>query len=141
MSALRSISREYRIYLALWRKAYLSGKPVSIKASNFALAVAMRQGMYRAIRPFRNNTLSDAELRAAAEKFIVYLVKNEDKSKPHFLELRERATLSELELMMDSLDIDEEDLLLGDEKISDKVKALAVSDDEEPTSTPFYTRD
>jgi hypothetical protein len=140
----KPISREYRIYLALWRKAYLQPtNPVSIKTSSFTMAVAMRQGMYRAIRPFRSGEMVDGELQKAAEKYVVYLVKADDKNNPHFLELRERKTLSELESDWDALGIDEEDLLLGDERnIHEKLRHL-IEDEATPAAraTPFYERD
>lgn len=137
------ISREYRIYLALWRKAYKSPEPVIIKASSFSMAVAMRQGMYRAIRPFRKGEATDNDLMKAAEKLVVYLVKAEDKSSPHFLEFRERKALSELEAAWADLGIDEEDLLLGDERsVSDSlIKLMDKQDTPVTTNTPFYSRE
>jgi len=140
--AVKPISREYRIYLAMWRKAFVTDTELTIKCSNLSMAVAMRQGMYRAIRPFRNNQIQDTELREAAEKFVVFLVKGEDKSEPHFLQLRRRATLSELDAMFDTLGIDEDDLLLADEKaISDSLKAIAKEKLPREVKTPFYVRE
>ena len=138
MSITKPISREYRIYLALWRKAFLNpDEPVKVKASGFSMAVAMRQGMYRAIRPFRNGQMNDKELQDAAEKYVIYL----DKSS-NTIEFRERKALAELEHNFDLLGIDEEDLLLGDERtISTKLSAFLEEKPAEPVSTPFYTRD
>mgnify|MGYP003577595032 CR=1 FL=1 len=141
-TATKPISREYRIYLALWRKAYLSEEPVSVKTPNFAMAVAMRQGMYRAIRPFRNGVMLDNDLLNAAEKFVIYLVRADSKDEPHFLEFRKRMTLDTLTDMWDDLGIDEEDLLLGDERKIDKaLKASLNKTAPKPTKTPFYERD
>lgn len=146
-SALKPISREYRIYLALWRKALNSAAPITVKTKNLAIAVAMRQGMYRAIRPFRDGTANDNELQQAAEKFVIYLLRPEDKARdvPHFLEFRPRQTLKELNNMWDDLGIDEEDLLIGEERIMQESLAKTMKSIEAPNkpskSTPFYERD
>jgi hypothetical protein len=146
MPALKPISREYRIYLALWRKAYLQSETVIVKAPNLSMAVAMRQGMYRAMRPYRNGELEDSELSKSADKYVVYLRKprDQDKNKEHFLEFRERKALAILEESLDLLGIDEEDLLLGEEKkISiDLTHFLAKESKSEPErKTTFYKRD
>lgn len=139
------VSREYRIYLALWRKALKSPEPVRIRASCLSMAIAMRQGMYRAIRPFRVGQANDEELLQASEKFVVYLNKGELASDPHFLVLNERMALSELEMEFDLLGIDEEDLLLGDERnIANSLKHLIDGAPAEPVPlrfTPFFTRE
>lgn len=145
----KPITREHRIYLALWRKAYKSEEPVSFKCSNFAMAVAIRQGMYRAIKPFRYGELEDTELKDAAEKFVVFLVKNRDengehlKDKTHFIELRPRVTLLEANSIFDELDLEEDELYVGEERIiSEKLKGLIEKGPAKPTSkTPFYSRE
>lgn len=143
MPAQKPISREYRIYLALWRKAVLNpDNIVVIKAPSYSMAIAMRQGMYRAIRPFRNGLMTDEELRTAAEKYVVYLDKAGAKDDPHELSLRPRAALAELELMFDDLGIDEEDLRLGDERaVLGSLEKLLEKEKPKAVSTPFYTRD
>jgi hypothetical protein len=145
MPALKPISREYRIYLALWRKAVKSPEMVSITTKDFSMAVAMRQGMYRAIRPFRNGQAVDEELRMASERYVIYLIKAEDKHEPHFLELRPRMTLAALEASWDALGIDEEDLLLGDERKADasleRLLKESQAPEAKPAPTPFYTRE
>lgn len=143
MPAQKPISREYRIYLALWRKALKQDEIVRINCSDRNMAIAMRQGMYRAIRPFRYGQLQDHELITAAEKFVVFLGgSKEDNS--GWLELRPRLTLSEMEGMFDDLGIDEEDLLLGDERAANQSlqKLLASSDPAEaPRKTTYYERE
>ena len=148
MTALKPITREYRIYLALWRKAFHSKEPVTFKASNFAMAVAIRQGMYRAIKPFRYGELNDLELKDAAERFVIYLTKTMDgkkhlKDQPHWIELKQRQTLKEMNRLFDELEIDEDDLFLGEEKaISNKLKELMEKPKKVSKSkTPFYSRD
>ncbi len=140
----KSIPREQRIYLAIWRKAYLerdSGKPaITIKASNRNVAIAMRQGMYRAISPYRTGKAFDAQLTAAAEVFVVHLPP--DPSQELFL--RPRITLSELELSLSELGIEEDDLLVTEERMEQaSLEEFLESPTIAPqrTSTPFYTRE
>lgn len=138
----KTISREYRIYLALWRKAVTFPDAVIIKASSYGMAVAMRQGMYRAIRPFRSGMMEDNQLRTAAEKFVVYLDKGDDPKTEHQLILKARASLAELELSLDFLGIDEEDLLLSEERdLQVKLEKFVQPDALPSRSTAFYTRD
>jgi hypothetical protein len=145
MPAHKIISREYRIYLALWRKALNSpeGAPtISIKCPNLHSAVAMRQSMYRAIKPFRAGTQSDSELQKAADKFVLYLVQAEKAAEPHFIEFRERKSLTILEAAWDSLGIDEEDLLVGDERsITEKLHELMDKVPDQVRKTAFYERE
>jgi hypothetical protein len=140
----KPISREYRIYLAIWRKAFkerLSDRPeVTINASNRNLAIAMRQGMYRAIRPFRNGIMFDEELRQASELFVVFLTRNEDAGAPTTLILRPRITLNELERDLVNLDLDEEDLLLTEERMAQESLSDILPDHAPARSTPFYNR-
>lgn len=141
---IKPISREYRIYLALWRKAFLNPTtPVIVHASTFSMAVAMRQGMYRAIRPFRQGLMNDDQLRQAAEKYVVYLNKAGAKDEPHDLEFRERVTLAELEMSFDILGIDEEDLVVGDERLvlHSLTKFLENPPEKSLSVTPFYVRE
>lgn len=138
----KPISKEYRIYLALWRKAYRGELNQAIKCPNLHMAVAMRQGMYRAIKPFREAESGDDELRKASERFVVYLIKGERADTFHFLEFRERKTLSILESSWDELGLSDDDLLIGEERsISDKLKELLDGAEVKPRATPFFTRD
>ena len=110
------------------------------------MAIAMRQGMYRAIRPFRRGTSSDSELREAAEKLVIYIPNKTDqaKDKPVEITFKPRKTLAALEEAWDSLGIDEEDLLFGDERgISQSLSNLLQAEEEAPAErlTPFYSRE
>lgn len=143
-------SREYRIYLAVWRKALRDSRDptlplVSVNASNFSLALSMRQGMYRAIRPYREGEIVDRELVEAAEKFVVSAIRGEDPLKVHTLWLKPRSTLSELERELLALGLDEADLATTEEAAAKKHLDALMTPDEEPVlprkSTPFYTRD
>lgn len=139
-SPLPTTSREYRIYLAIWRKVYLTGEEIELTASNFSLALNMRQGFYRAIRPYRDGTLLDEELAKAAETYVVSVIKGPDKSAPHKVTIKARRSLSELEAAIEFLGLSEEDLLLASEqKTLSDLEALT-SSDLPRRSTPFYER-
>lgn len=149
MPSLRPISREYRMYLAIWRKAWKEpDRLLGFDCTNYNMAIAMRQGMYRAIRPFRQGLQIDEELRRAADKYVVYLLKPIpwDKDKPHRIELRERLALSELELLADLMGIEEEDLLVGDERkaaeaLHELMEGVGKREPAAPKSkTKFYER-
>lgn len=137
------VSREYRVYLALWRKAYKTpDQEVIIRCPDRRTAIAMRQGMYRAIKPFRHGETSfiDEDLVKSADKFVVYL--NEETTPPQ-LELRERKSLAALEGIWDELGIDESDLLIGEERrlMENFSKLVEEEAPAVPTSaTPFYSR-
>lgn len=142
-----TLSREYRIYLALWRKAYQQLKSgseelVTLKASSFNTALSMRQGLYRAIRPYRYEEQFDAELKAASEALVVAVPKTA--AGPTTVQFKPRMTLSELEAELANFGLDEADLLLPDEKaVAKSLESLITSDNAtKPSinSTPFYTR-
>lgn len=137
------ISREYRIYLALWRKAYRNPDgTVAVKTPNLGMAVAMRQGMYRAIRPFRQEAMNDEELKKSADKYVIYLEKGEKANEPHWLHFKERKALTILEAAFDALGIDEEDLLLGDERaLQTELVSILENTAPAPRGTKFYSRD
>lgn len=148
MANFPTISREYRIYLAIWRKAYLerdSGKPpVTVQASSLSTALTMRRGMYRAIRPFRNGEQFDEELMKASENFVISMPTQDSSNSKHFLILKPRTSLSELEAELASLGLDEEDLKLTMEKQTIG-KLSEFLDEAAPmprhSSNPFYTRE
>lgn len=143
------ITRETRIYLALWRKAYRSpDETISITVSSYSTALTVRSGMYRAIRPYRFGEAFDSELQKAAEAYVVSVTKNPDPNTPHQLILKPRMSLSELEAELHNLGLDEDDLLLEEERLMNKKLSefLTPEDDKAPTSAtrgsnPFYTRD
>lgn len=149
----KATSREHRIYLALWRKAVKSPEQsVVIKASRFNTAMSMRQGMYRAIKPYREGVFSDTELAEAADKFVVVMKKQADVNAVHELVLVPRTNLAELEASLEDFGLDEMDLLVGDERLASKALTEFIQrDDGEPlamakvlsraVSTPFYSRE
>jgi hypothetical protein len=144
-------SREYRIYLAIWRKALRdSSDPslplVTVNASSFSIALAMRQGMYRAIRPYREGEIIDRELAEASDKFVLSVIKQDDGAKIHTITVKPRSTLSDLERELLALGIDEADLSTTEEatakKMMESIMAPEADVPELPRkSTPFYTRE
>lgn len=142
----KPISREYRVYLAVWRKAYRDrdsgAPPISINASTYNLAVSMRQGMYRAIAPYRNGEAFDAELSQAAEQFVAFLPKEPTPTGLFQVVLKPRHTLNELELQLAELGIGESDLLTESEKMANA--SLETLMDTPPSrvgrDNPFYER-
>ena len=101
----------------------------------------MRLGLYRAIRPYRTGKLFDEDLRRAAEGFVI---SPEERDGKYFLILKPRMTLSELEAQMASIGLDDEDLLLEEERLAKKsLEELLPATPAGPPvrSNPFYTRD
>jgi len=142
----KSLSREFRIYLALWRRAYAQRNTdlpsVSVTASCYASALAMRRGMYRAIQPYREEAIFDRELFLAAEAFVIGVVKPEDELSPQQVVFRPRVVLSELEAELEALGLTEKDLLLPAEvKIEQELVELQTPGAETKRATPFYTRE
>lgn len=144
----KPVSREYRVYLAIWRKAYLERDsnlpPITINASTYAMAISMRQGMYRAIKPYRDGSEFDPELSQATELFVAYIPKEPQPNGTYQVILRPRTSLNELEAQLDALGLAETDLKLSEERLAeDKLSAFIetpVSEVERPAN-PFYGRD
>lgn len=63
-------TRETRIFLALWRKAYTSGEPIVINAKSPSDAMRIRMALYNAIKPYRVEGVDD-ELRLAGEALAI----------------------------------------------------------------------
>lgn len=142
-----AISRELRICLAIWRKAYLERndnlEPVVINAANLNSAISIRQSMYRAMKPFRNGERFDEELRLAGDLFVCYLEKQEDPDARHRLILKPRNTLSALEADFENLGLNEDDLLLAEERMmSNKLAEFldAPTKGDQRPATPYYDR-
>ena len=66
---MKDLSREKRIYLAIWRKAWRDQvETLTVNMPNKSLALTVRMSMYRTIKPYRTGDLFDDELRMAADK-------------------------------------------------------------------------
>lgn len=108
------------------------------------MALAMKKGLYRAIKPYREGTLIDDELRIAADGFIIAVPR--EANGPAWLEIRPRQTLSELEAQLSSLGLDDQELLSPEERRLAQNLDQFISDDPVvplpvKRSTPFYTRE
>lgn len=142
MSLPKALSREYRIYLALWRKAHRSGEAVEITASSYATGHSIRSGLYKAIRPYREGELIDAELLAASENFVVSCPKQGPTTSPHIVTIRPRASLRDLEAELDALGISEDDLNLPEEiTLGAELEKLLEPKRPSSSTNPFYSRD
>ena len=148
------LSREFRIYLAIWRKAQQQRAhnlpPVSINVSSYSMALTVRNNMYRAIRPYRFGEAFDDELRLAAENFVVSVAKNPDPLAQHQITLKPRLSLSELEAELANLGLDEADLILPEEAaLNAKLSTFITPEVEEPSlpakpprrANRFYSRE
>ena len=144
---MTSLSREFRFYLAVWRKAYrerLTEEPeITLNASSFSMALAIRQGMYRAIRPYRTGREIDDELLQASQLFVVSSPKGSDPKEPHTLTIKPRATLSELEANLLFLGMNEDDLATDGERHTRMELEKLIEAPEKPVtrSNPFYSRE
>lgn len=136
---MSSLSREARIYLALWRKATETPEGFEVKFPSLTTAISARQGLYRAIKPFRNRSDKDPILAEAADKYVVTL-----RNEPPALYFSPRQTLEILENQLESLGLSESDLL-DPEELNLHRSAQRLIDQAAPTpsdrSTPFYTRE
>lgn len=142
----KPISREYRVYLALWRKAYNERDsdlpPVTINASTYNLAISMRQGLYRAIAPYRYGEAFDSDLAQALELFIIRLPKTPTPQGFYQVVIHPRVTLNEMELQLAELGIGEADLLTQEEQMASRSldKLLDGPVPATEASNPFYRR-
>ena len=135
---MTSLSREARIYLALWRKTATEPEGFEVKFPTESLAISARQGLYRAIKSFRNRPDLDPILAEAADKFVVSI----DQANCTIY-LTPRKTLEVLESQLALLGISEEDLSTAEErKINSSMQTLLENlEKPETTSTPFYSRE
>ena len=151
--ASKPLSREYRIYLALWRKAYhrtqegLEADPIIVRAPTYAHALSLRSGLYKAIRPYRHGEAYDDELFAASERLVITANKTPQPDGTFTLAFTPRKTLAMLEADLEALGLSEEDLLLPEESsISRDLNALIQPTSDlispaAPRTNPFYTRE
>lgn len=130
------MTRLDRIYLALWRKA-VQNSGLVIRLPDKALALSMRLGLYRAIRPYRSGKLYDEELYQALSTLVIKVVENNKKITIEFIE---RPVLYLLEDQLTDLGIEENDLLLPEEKEQyEQLKRLEKLTWKSPN--PFYGED
>lgn len=143
---MTTLSRETRIYLAIWRKAYQQKDtglpPIVVKASSRSTLLSMVTAMYRAIKPYREGKLHDEELTRAAEAMVISAPKA-GPGEPHVLTLKERKTLLDLEAELADLGISELDLLTPEERLQQASLAEFLQPEVKPalrSDNPFFTR-
>lgn len=130
-----STSREAKIYLAIWRKAQTTQTEFDINLPSKALTISTRQGMYRAIKPYRNRYDKDPILAEAADKYVVT-----QNLETNTLRMTSRKTLEAIESQLSALGLSEADLLDPTEiRISADLQALIETPSDR--STPFYSRE
>lgn len=106
---------------------------LTIKLTTHAEAIAMRLGLYRAMKPYRSGELVDPELAAVAETHAIFIA-----SKSNNLVIRRKVGLLAAEGLMAELGIDEDDLITFEEKeIAGRMAALGEEDRVEKDN-PFY---
>lgn len=135
----KPLSREERICLAIWRKAWRERQtaPLFVNCSNYSNAIATRQSLYRAIRPYRNGELFDEELYQASQRLAPMVEALPDKETPHKIIMKPKVALDELDAAMEELGLEASDLLTTEEKEAER-KFVKVQVD---TSNPFYERE
>lgn len=142
---VKTLSREMRICLAIWRKAYRERNegldPIVINCSSLNAAISLRQAMYRAVRPYRTGEAFDEDIRQASELFVVYLEKQADPLEPHRLILKPRSTLNELEAELENLGLTEQDLVLHEERLMGGALNEFLAPESDRPANPFYERE
>jgi hypothetical protein len=134
----KDLSREKRIYLAIWRKAWREQvETLTVTMPNESLALTVRMSMYRTIKPYRQGDLFDDELRMAAEKYVLVVQKS-----PPAIILTHRKSADAAELAFSDLGLDEMDLMTAEE-IASMNSAIKVSENlgSDHQVNPFYTRE
>ena len=136
---MSNLSREARIYLALWRKTSTMTDGFEVKFPNYSLAISARQGLYRAIKSYRGRPDLDPVLAQAADLFVVSI-----NAEAFTLTFTPRKTLEALELQLHDLGIDEADLQTHQEReIAESLDRMMgkASTKSPERSTPFYSRE
>lgn len=130
------MNRQTRIYLAFWRKAFHEGE-LRLPMPSKGHAVSIRQALYRAIRPFRDEDAEEpSELTKIANTMTVGFSGND-------LIIRRKITSEYAETLFSELELDESLLQTDDERQAvEKLKA-ALEKPQEPSksSNPFFSRD
>lgn len=134
---MKDLSREKRIYLAIWRKVWKEQLPsLTVKMPDYNLAMSVRMSMYRTIRPYREGTLLDNELRMAADQYVLCLQKS-----PPAIVVTLRKTADAAEAAFADLGLDEMDLLSEEEASLLKIAESITEDLAHPEPNPFYSRE
>jgi hypothetical protein len=129
---------ETRIYLGLWRKAARTGDDITITLGSYNEALAVRMGMYRAIKPYRKGQLLDEELAKAADEFTPGVIKGSCE-----LVLRKRRGNALADLAAEQAGLEPEDLYTPEEIAAQRSAERVIGEllAEKPVENKFYTRD
>lgn len=136
----KDLSREKRIYLAIWRKAWREQlDELVIKMPSYNLAMTVRMSMYRTIQPYREGKIFDNELKLSSEKYVLALQKEPPRI---IVVLRKTAEIADS--MFTDLGLEEDDLMSEEELSALRISEALSEDitsppDHEPN--PFYTRE
>lgn len=135
---MKDLSREKRIYLAIWRKAWREQvEELVINMPNTSLALTVRMSMYRTIRPYRQGDLFDDGLRSAAERYVLIIRKN-----PPAIILTHRKSADAAEQAFADLGLDEMDLMSGEELASlASAQTVAENLGGSHQANPFFKRE
>jgi hypothetical protein len=104
------ISRENRIFLALWRKA-IRKEEVRLKCLSDNQAITTRLAMYRAIKPFRMDEFEDPELYDAANRLAIRIEGSD-------IIIVEKTSTITAEAAMLQFGLTEDDLLTPEERVA-----------------------
>jgi len=135
---MKDLSREKRIYLAIWRKAWREQvETLTVNMPNESLALTVRMSMYRTIKPYRTGDLFDDELRMAADKYVLVVQKS-----PPAIVLTHRKSADAAEAAFADLGLDEMDLMT-DEEIKAMTTAQKVTESlaSPHIANPFFKRE
>lgn len=133
------LSRQHRIYSALWRKALISGF-ISLNLETHYQAIALRLAMYRFLKPYRNDSTLDDELFRCAETLALCVKHGEAR-----LVIKPKVDIDLAEVAMLAGGLLEDELLSeGERKLMDMSEGIEeIPDDEAAGLTkpnPFYKK-
>lgn len=111
-----SLTRESKIYLAIWRKA-AAESGLTITLSSPVEAQSVRMAMYRAMTPYKNDPNLEPSLSEIGAKMSLVWHRGES-----VLHIRDRVTLTSAERLAEQLGLDDDDLLTDSER---RMKAAA----------------
>jgi len=124
-------TRETRIFLALWRKAYTSGEPIVINAKSPSDAMRIRMALYNAIKPYRVEGVDD-ELRLAGEALAI-------STKANVVTIGPRVLRAYADDLAEAFGLTEDDLITNEERETRERMNLALEKlMGQQNANPFY---
>lgn len=142
---MSKLSRERRIYLAIWRKALLNRladlPDLIIPMEKGAQALTFRMNMYNAIKPYRHEEEIDNELHLAATTLVCHAQMN-----PPMIIMRQGVGEALAFKMAEEIGITEKDLELESEReVREKAEKSLQDLMNDPivkkhSDNPFYTK-